>query len=273
MKAFLVSVPTAAETLEIAAALLDEGVRPQDLSVILDEDFGDRLSDSGPTALRGRIDEDLIVERQGRDDLTYAATHNPEMEPAIEASRQVMEPLFESEVGGGISTASPRDSVSAVEEMDEASEFAEELLHPTGARDVRTHGPRSFSELDAEDIAGTVANGTTGTSIHGFEAGLGVGVLAALIPAVVPGVGVVLGDGDLASDLLGEEDLAIEEGLAPFLRRQGVPEPDVLRLESLVAAKGGVLEVLAASGEASARQIERILGANAHVRTLAIDIP
>jgi len=273
MKAYLVSVPTAAETLEIAAALLDEGVRPEDLSVILDEEYGERLSDSAPSPIRGRLDEDLIVERKGRDDLTYASTHNPEMEPAIEASRQVMEPLFESEVGGGISTASVRDSVSAVEEMDEASEFAEELLHPTGARDVRTHGPRSLSEIDAEDLAGRVANGESSTAIHGFESGLGVGVLAALIPAVVPGVGVVLGDGDLASDLLGEEELAIEEGLAPFLRRQGVPEADALRIESVVASQGGVLEVLAASGEASARQIDRVLKESSNVRVLAVEIP
>ncbi|HRK20911.1 MAG TPA: hypothetical protein PLX06_03850, partial [Fimbriimonadaceae bacterium] len=83
MKAYLVSVPTAAETLEIAAALLDEGVRPEDLSVILDEEYGERLSDSAPSPIRGRLDEDLIVERKGRDDLTYASTHNPEMEPAI----------------------------------------------------------------------------------------------------------------------------------------------------------------------------------------------
>ncbi|HRK22687.1 MAG TPA: hypothetical protein PLX06_12800, partial [Fimbriimonadaceae bacterium] len=63
------------------------------------------------------------------------------------------------------------------------------------------------------------------------------------------------------------------EGLAPFLRRQGVPEADALRIESVVASQGGVLEVLAASGEASARQIDRVLKESSNVRVLAVEIP
>lgn len=259
MKAYLVSVPTASGTLELAGSLLDEGVQPEDVSVVIEEAFGDRLTDSSPAPSRASLEEDLVDDRRYSEDLSYAATHNPEMEPAREVTREALAPLFESEVGGGISTSSPRDSVSAVEEMDEASEISEELMHPLGARDVRTHGPRSFSEIDAEDVAGQWQKDSDRTGIHGYESGLGVGVLAALIPAIIPGVGVVMGDGDLASDLLGEEDRAMDEGLRPFLEAQGLEPKEALRFETTLSAGGGILEVAAASGEASARQIMKLL--------------
>lgn len=272
MKGFLVSVPTVYETLELVAALLDEGVIPEDLSVVLDESFSDHLSDSSPTPSRSVLGEDLTADRSRGDSLNYARTHNEEMEPAGEASRSQTRPIYESEVGGGVSTSSTRDSVSAVEEMDESNEIAEELLHPQGARDVRTHGPRSFSELDAEDVAGRVDVQGDTSAIHGYESGQAVGVLAALIPAVVPGLGVVMGDGDLASTLLGEEDEAMEQGLAPYLTRKGVSQAAAVRFESVVSDGGGLVEVAAASGEASARQVRRILETVPQNRVIPIDI-
>lgn len=272
MKAYLVSVPTTQEALDLAAALLDEGVRPEELSVVLDEGYSERISDSGPVSPPPSLGEDLVAERRHHTDFNYSATHNPEMEPAMEAHLEALRPLYESEVGGGISTASARDAVSAVEEMDDSNEIAEELMHPLGARDVRTHGPHSLSEIDPEDIAGQFDDATERTAIHGYESGLGVGVLAALIPAVVPGVGVVLGDGDLASDLLGEEEEAIENGMRPFLKRRGLSESEAIRFESTVLNGGGVLEVGAASGEASARQVRKILDPLSPADVIAVEI-
>src|ERR1051325_11553501 len=194
MKAYLVSVTDAEHTIELASALLDEGVLPEDLSVILDESFSGRIS--GSTASNGaqKIQRDLLADEED-ENIDYAGSGNPEMDPASDDSLVPHEALYESEIGGGISTSRPEDAVSSVEEMDDSESVSEEMMDPLGTLDFRNQGPETPG---LEDVPGRTSRFSTATGIHGQEAGVGVGLMAALMPAVVPGVGLVMGDGPLA---------------------------------------------------------------------------
>lgn len=269
VKAYLVSVTDAEHTLELAAALLDEGVKPEDLSVVVDESYAARISGAG-NGSAPRLESDLVTDPSSTEDLTFASTGELEMERSYEAADNREGILYESEIGGGISTASFDDSVSGIDEMDSSQEMAEETLHPLGDFDARTAA--SGPDADLEETPGSNDPKSSPTGIHGQEAGLSVGVLAALIPAVVPGLGLVMGDGPLASDLLAEEDKAIEKGILPFLEAQGLEEPDATRFGAILASGGGILEVSAASGEASHRQILDVLESQNHSRYLIVDI-
>ena len=269
MKAYLVSVTDAEHTLELAAALLEEGVKPEDLSVVVDEVIAGRVAGNG-NGSTPRLESDLVTDPSRTEDLTFASTGELEMERSYEAADNREGILYESEIGGGISTASFDDSVSGIEEMDSSEEMAEEILHPLGDYDARTAASGPDAEL--EDTPGSNDPKSSPTGIHGQEAGLGVGVLAALIPAVVPGVGVVMGDGPLASDLLAEEDKAIDRGVAPFLKTQGLDDTEANKFEATLASGGGILEVSAASGEASHRQILDVLESQNHSRYLVVDL-
>lgn len=268
MKAYLVSVTDAEHTIELASALLDEGVLPEDLSVILDESYSDRISGSSRMNGVPRIQRDLLADEEDAN-LDYAGSGNPEMERASDDSLSPREALYESEIGGGISTARPEDAVSSVEEMDDSQLVAEEMMDPLGTLDFRDQGPETPS---LEDVPGRTSRFSTATGIHGQEAGVGVGLLAALMPAVVPGVGMVMGDGPLASDLLAEEDRAIDQGVAPFLRAQGLHETDANKFEATLASGGGILEVSAASGQASGRQVMEVLRIHNHSRYVVLDV-
>lgn len=269
MKAYLVSVTDAEHTLELAAALLEEGVKPEDLSVVVDESVASRVAGAG-NGSAPRVESDLVIDPSRQSDIRFASTGELEMERAYEAADNREGLIYESEIGGGISTASFDDSVSGIEEMDDSEVKAEETLHPMGDFDERT--PVTGPEMDLEETYGSNVPGSSPSGIHGQEGGLGVGVLAALIPAVVPGLGVVMGDGPLASDLLAEEDKAIEKGVTPFLEAQGLKEPETTKFEAALAAGGGILEVTTASGEASRRQILDVLESHNHSRYVVVDV-
>jgi hypothetical protein len=268
MKAYLVSVTDAQLTVELASALLDEGVLPEDLSVILDESYSDRISGSTTTNGVQRIQCDLLADEED-ENMNYAGSGNPEMEPASENSLNPHEALYESEIGGGISTSRPEDDVSGVEEMDDSESVSEEMMDPMGTLDFRDQGPETPS---LEDVPGRTSRFSTATGIHGQEAGVGVGLLAALMPAVVQGVGLVMGDGPLASDLLAEEDKAIDEGVAPFLKAQGLEELDATKVEAVLASGGGIIEVSAASGQASGRQVLNVIESHNHSQYLVLNV-
>lgn len=273
MKTYLVSFLDAEGALGLASALLDEGVQPEDMSVVMAESWAERLTDAGPLSVQRPLPgEDLVADLDGDGDEDYASTGDPGMDRSYDVNRGRPAPLYESEIGGGVSTSDPNDEVSAIEEMDDSETIAEEMTYPLGARDVRTHGPRSMSEINAEDYAARSGRRQSPTGVHGDEMGLSVGVLAALIPAVVPGLGVILGDGPLASDLLAEENLAIDEGIGRFLRNQGVEEKDISRAERTLDSDGAILEVAYASGEASRAQVERLIRQYADGTAISLDL-
>lgn len=234
------------ETLEAAGALLQEGVQPEDLTVVVDE--SERLDGRPAFAAVDDsliLENDLLIERTvDESSIDYARTTDPALEPAVDLVAEDRLPLHESIIGGGISTATPDDSVSSVDEMDDSQAAAEEMLYRTGLRDSREREEeRDPEEAVSTGIQDFAPDQELGSGIHGEAEGTGTGELAALLPAAVPGVGVVMGDGFLATSLLDAANEAGGRGLVPLLVDQGLPEDEAVRYAAAVASGGGLVAV------------------------------
>ncbi|MBI1756937.1 MAG: hypothetical protein HYR64_07515 [Fimbriimonas ginsengisoli] len=113
-------------------ALQGEGIAPDDLSLLRKE---------RATGLLGPLELDPAPVERTAPARSAAGSSLPR------AEREGSD-LFESHIGGGISTSSPDDDVSAVEEMDDAPEIAEDQLAPANGR---SYG--SEDVLDAAEFA------------------------------------------------------------------------------------------------------------------------
>lgn len=108
----------------------------------------------------------------------------------------------------------------------------------------------------------TVADAASGAGT-GAGVGLGVGLLAAAATVFVPGVGVVLGGGVLATALAGVAGAtaagAIAGGLTGYLKDQGVSTETIDRIRETLGERGALVAVSAPSGDISAATIESLL--------------
>jgi len=100
-------------------------------------------------------------------------------------------------------------------------------------------------------------------AVKGTGIGLGVGILASLAALTIPGVGLVLGGGALAA-ALGATALtagagAIAGGATGFLKDQGVPHEAADRYHGTVAGGGAVLSINVPSGDVDQATAESVL--------------
>lgn len=95
---------------------------------------------------------DLVSEGLSEQDFTLVKFGEQESANHFDALENVIEPFGnrriasldqgegatdrESQIGGGIETASPDDDVSAIEEMDDSESISEEILYPSKGRSV-----------------------------------------------------------------------------------------------------------------------------------------
>src|SRR5688500_5835502 len=96
-------------------ALLDAGVQPEDLSLLVNN-----FAEGGPTTssdLTGTYDPAV---GSALVDMTVGEAH-------IETEGSF---VHESQIGGGINTSTREDSVSGVEEMDDGQAVAEDMIYP-----------------------------------------------------------------------------------------------------------------------------------------------
>jgi len=107
-----------------------------------------------------------------------------------------------------------------------------------------THGLSTTTPADA------AAGATTGSVV-----GLGLGALAALSAITIPGVGLVLGWGVLASALgavaASAGGGAIVGGLTGYLKDQGMSETFAVKSEEYVGAGGAMVSIVVPSGDVS----------------------
>jgi hypothetical protein len=108
---------------ELALAdLMSEGLSEQDFTFV---QFGDRDSAGLIEALECAVEP--------------FARRRPAQTDQVEDSLGI-----ESQIGGGIETASPDDDVSSVEEMDDSESAAQGLLYPAGGRSVEGEEAREI---------------------------------------------------------------------------------------------------------------------------------
>ncbi len=112
-------------------------------------------------------------------------------------------------------------------------------------------------------LSTTTAGDAEAGAAKGAGIGLGLGVAAAVASIIIPGVGLVLGGGALATALAGTIGAtaagAVAGGVTGYLRDQGVPGDAATDYERAYKSGCAVLTVHVPSGKMSQLDIENIL--------------
>ncbi len=173
--------------------------------------------------------------------------------------------VLESDVGGGISTSSPDDDVSMVEELDDSQSIAEEMLYPDsgesfGGQDA--HDTERFANTGSLDFTGIGEGGLAGSSRA--EDGALESLYQDLSVIVLPHFGVVYGDGPLATELTavavraqGAHDPGPE--VSPILQLLGNCPSWADELTDCWQHGGALLEVSLPPEEIEAFHVEQVL--------------
>lgn len=220
-------------------ALLEIGVAPDDISLVVKQA-------TRPGADVELVPEPLMVD--AGEGGTYGDRTGRQTEGSF--SR-------ESQVGGGIGTSSPDDDVSGIEEMDDSETVSEDMIYPTSGTSYSSQEDHDVTEAANTGFFNTTIPGRHGNHAHD-------GHLDELDSLLVPGFGLVLGGGDLATELIGG-GMATDVGgnpaapLMEYLTDQGV-SPDLAHDLGAVFDRGGaVLAVAVSPGKINSEIVLRML--------------
>ena len=112
-------------------------------------------------------------------------------------------------------------------------------------------------------ITTTTAQDAAAGGVKGAGIGLGVGILAGLAAIAIPGAGLVIGGGALATAVAGALATtaagAVAGGVYGYLADQGINEEAVTRIHSNIESGGALVSVSAPSSKLNHEQIEAIL--------------
>jgi hypothetical protein len=242
--------PDVAERL--VGALLEAGVAPEDLSVVIKQ--------RGSQSVEGGLPH---LEESGAG---MAMVDSGEGEPGLYGNPRIQAEgsfTYESRVGGGISTSNADDDVSGVDEMDDSQAAAEEMTYPANAQ--------SFSSQERFDVAQGASTGFFNTTKPGPGGLSGPEPTNDFLPEeseltslIVPGLGLVIGDGNLATSVIGA-GVATEAGGSPaaglkeYLEDLAVPHDLAWMLASDFDRGGAVIAVATPPGEADSDVIQDVL--------------
>jgi hypothetical protein len=209
---------------ELVRHLLSDGIELDDISLVtrdtstLEGAASPSIGDA--TRFIGRSDDpthDVV------DDL------NPDADSDMRASR----------VGGGVSTSNIGEDVESVDQMDDSQSVAEDLTWP---RDE----PESLTEIDSIDLEQDNIEIPPPVSTLNEAFATGTEVDRSLEPVVIPGLGVVMGGGDLATaafDWAGQNGKADPSALLTYLQDEGVPPEPANELLREFQDGGSILAV------------------------------
>lgn len=122
---------------------------------------------------------------------------------------------------------------------------------------ISNHQPSQSDAGDAEHSAKTGISTTTSFdvaagTVKGATVGIGVGALAALAALFIPGVGLVLGGGALATAAMAGTGTIIAGaaagGLAGYLKDQGVPDDIITHYSNAFTEGGSIVAIAVPSG-------------------------
>ncbi len=226
-----------------AGALLDFGVRQEDISLVANDQYGQtresfatQTTDPNFAAGSGTLGNTGTLGTTG----AYGA------EGAV-AGRNVA--VYDNPGAGAASTtaAAVGGDLNPLDRGGADSAMAQ--------GDVETAAKHGISTTTPEDAGEGAVKGT--------GIGLGVGLLASLAALTIPGVGLVLGGGALAA-ALGATALtagagALAGGATGYLKEQGVPAEAAERYHGTVSGGGAVLSLNVPSGKVDQTTAESIL--------------
>ncbi|MGI4788156.1 MAG: hypothetical protein ACRYFS_04830 [Janthinobacterium lividum] len=229
-----------------AGALLDFGVRQEDISLVANDQYGQTRDSYATTAGDTGVGATGAYGAEG----TSAGYGTAAADPALGT--------------GGLGTGQNvgvynNPAVGTSADLNPLDQGGTDSYASEG--DVETAAKHGISTTTPEDAG---AGAVKGTGI-----GLGVGILASLAALTIPGVGLVLGGGALAA-ALGATALtagagALAGGATGYLKEQGVPADAAERYHGTVTSGGAVLSLNIPSGkvdEATAGSILSKYGAS-----------
>ena len=258
-----------------AGALLDYGVRQEDISLVAHDDYGqtrgaytDTAAGAGRAA--GNAGDSMVDGTKSVGDRiaqagdrtagavtgafgaegTAAGYDAAAAERAGQADVRAGMAGSESAIHGSPTAASTYGTTSDLNPMDQGGPDS-----AVSQGDVATAAKHGISTTTPEDAGEGAVKGT--------GIGLGVGILASLAALTIPGVGLVLGGGALAA-ALGATALtagagAVAGGATGYLKDQGVPHEAAERYHGTVAGGGAVLSVNIPSGDVDQATAESVL--------------
>jgi len=279
-----------------AGALLDYGVRQEDLSLVANDQYGRARVTEGR-----EVDRDA-VDRNFRGDWSNAASNSTQSagDRVAQAGDRTM--AAASGAVGADNTAMNYDA-AADERAAQADLRADEANADAGYRggvaaperpatvypgnnytgtantgavytDTADNEAMDRSDLDTEDrgtesaakhgISTTTAGDAESGALKGAGWGLGLGILGIIASLAVPGVGWVAGGGALATAIGGAIGTtiggAIAGGVTGYLKDQGVPDTVAANYSKDVENGGALLAVTVPSNNVDAGTAEQILG-------------
>ena len=215
-----------------AGALLDSGVRQEDLSVVANDQYDQTRQSYAAQATDPNY--------------TAGATGSYGSEGGVA--------VYNNPAVAGLGTAGMGVGTSAIAgDLNPLDRGGMDSV--MSQADIETAAKHGISTTTPEDAGEGAVKGT--------GIGLGVGILASLAALTIPGVGLVLGGGALAA-ALGATALtagagAVAGGATGFLKDQGVPHEAADRYYGAVTGGGAVLSLNIPSGKVDQATAESIL--------------
>ncbi len=235
-----------------AGALMDYGVRSEDLSVVV-KDYADTRRDYA--AHTATLAEPSAV---GRAPAPYRSEDR-----AAEAGDRAAADVS----GAAGATGTAANYQAAANERAADADYQPTATPPPGEWST-TEAERDRGTRD-KDTAAKIGLSTTTPADAGSGAakgagiGLGLGILAALASVAVPGFGLVFGGGALALAIAGAAATtaagAITGGVFGYLKDQGMPEQAARAYEQVYEQGGAILAVQTPSANVDRTTIEGIL--------------
>ena len=215
-----------------AGALLDSGVRQEDLSVVANDQYDQTRQSYAAQA----TDPNYTAGATGAygSEGGVAVYNNPAVAGLGTA-------------GMGVGTSAIAGDLNPLDRGGMDSAMSQENIETAAKHGISTTTPEDAGE----------------GAVKGTGIGLGVGILASLAALTIPGVGLVLGGGALAA-ALGATALtagagAVAGGATGFLKDQGVPHEAADRYYGAVTGGGAVLSLNIPSGKVDQAKAESIL--------------
>ena len=141
------------------------------------------------------------------------------------------------------------------------------LDHGVAKNDISLVGPPDGTDHDARaknGVTTTTSKDAAAGAAEGAGIGLAVGALAALASLLIPGFGLVIGGGALATAAAAAAGTsaagAVAGGVAGFLHDQGMDANAASGYAKAVEDGGAIVEVSAPSGDVAIEAIHHLLG-------------
>jgi hypothetical protein len=236
-----------AETL--LGALIEAGAAPEDLSLVVRRN--------------GVPSTDKLEELTSGNELIESG----EGEPAFYGHAAIQtegSDIYESEIGGGIGTSTPDDDVSSVEEMDDSQSASESMSYPANGHSYSDEEERDALKATNTGFFHLTDTGPNGLGLVDPEGDSHQKLPSELSSLLLPHFGLVLGDGTLATELMGAGIAATVGGdpaarLQDYLEDQAVPHDLAFMLAKDFEGGGAVVAIATPPGGLDVDEIQRIL--------------